>query len=314
MRLFGFIAALLGVLAPAQTQGPIEPRRRPNTREEAPLGASNIRVDTTLVLVPVTVSDPLNRPVIGLEKENFRVFEDKVEQRILNFSSDDEPTAVGLVFDTSGSMGEKLKRSRAAAAEFFRTANPEDEYFLVQFDSAPKLVVPLTRDTSKIESELMFSRSKGSTALVDAIYMALHELRKSRKNKKALLVISDGGDNNSRYTVSELNHLLRETDALIYGIGVFGGGSTAEERTGPWLLDRIANESGGRLFIAESRELPDIAKKIGIDLRNRYVLAYAPSNGERDGRYRHIRVTVLTPRGMPKLSPHWRTGYFAPAR
>ena len=314
MRLgFGLLAIVCGVLLAQPAQ--IEPRRRtPAPARDEGRDAPNLRIDTTLVLVPVTVSDPLNRPVVGLEKENFRLFEDRVERPILNFSMEDEPTAVGLIFDTSGSMGEKLKRSRLAAMEFFKTANPEDEFFLVEFDSRPRLVVPLTHDTTKIESELLFSRSKGSTALMDAIYLGLHEMRKSRKSKKALVVISYGGDNSSRYTVSELNHLVRESDVLIYGIGVFGGAGTPEEQSGPWLLNRIAEETGGRLFIANAGELPDIAKKIGIDLRNRYVLGYTPTGVERDGKYHHIRVQVIAPRGMPKLTAHWRTGYYAPLR
>lgn len=305
-------AAITGLALAQQVQ--IEPRRRTAPPVETRDGAATLRVDTNLVLVPVTVSDALNRPVVGLERENFRIFEDKQERPILNFSMDDEPTAVGLVFDTSGSMGEKLRRSRMAASEFFKTANPEDEFFLVEFDTRPRMVVPLTGDTRRIEEELLFSRSKGSTALLDAIYLGLHEIKKSRKNKKALLVISDGGDNSSRYTVSELNHLVRESDVLIYGIGVFGGGSTPEEASGPWLLNRVAEETGGRLFIASPFELPDIAKKIGIDLRNRYVLAYSPASTERDGKYHHVRVEVVPPRGMPKLRAHWRTGYYAPLR
>jgi len=151
------------------------------------------------VLVPVSVNDPLNRPVSGLEKENFRVFDDQIEQTITQFAMDDEPVTVGLVFDTSGSMGAKLSRSRMAAVEFFRTANPEDQFFLVELDNAPRLELPLTNDTGLIENQLIFSQSKGSTALLDAIYLALHEMKKSKMSKKALLVISDGGDNHSRY-------------------------------------------------------------------------------------------------------------------
>src|SRR5581483_11407348 len=173
---------------------------------------SDIRVRSNLVLIPVTVNDPLNRPVSGLERENFRLFDEKIEQTISSFAMDDEQIAAGLVFDTSGSMGDKLKRSRMAASVFFKIADPQDEFFLVEFDSKPRLVVPLTQDTGRIEEELTFSRSHGSTALLDAIYMALQEMRHSKKNKKALLVISDGGDNNSRYTVKEVRTLIQESD------------------------------------------------------------------------------------------------------
>ena len=222
----------------------IEPRTKPAPKDDLTSGRPTLRVDTSLVLIPVTVSDRLNRPVTGLEKENFRVSDDLVEQTITHFAMDDAPVAVGLVFDTSGSMGDKLQRSRMAAAEFFRTSNPEDEFFLVEFDSSPRLEVPLTQDVGRIETQLTFSRSKGSTALLDAIYLALHEMRRSAKNKKALLIISDGGDNCSRYSETEVRNRVRESDVLIYAIGVFepyGARSrTPEEMSGPGLLSQIA--------------------------------------------------------------------------
>jgi VWFA-related protein len=296
-----------------RAQVAIQPRERPTPKGEPDVKQPTLRVDTSLVLVPVSVNDPLNRPVSGLEKENFRVFDDQVEQTITQFAMDDEPVTVGLVFDTSGSMGAKLSRSRMAAIEFFKTANPEDRFFLVEFDSAPRLEVPMTGDTGQIANQLIFSRSKGSTALLDAIYLALHEMKKSKMSKKALLVISDGGDNNSRYTPTELQNVVRESDVLIYAIGVFGGGSTAEEAGGPGLLSHIAEQTGGRMYEANPVELPNIALKIGIDLRNRYVLGYAPRNQQRDGRWHKVLVQLVPPRGLPKLRAHWRVGYYAPA-
>ena len=265
-------------------------------------------------MIPVAVNDPLNRPVSGLEKDNFKIYDDHVLQTITQFAMDDEPIAAGLVFDTSGSMGDKLKRSRMAAAEFFKISDTEDEFFLVEFDSKPRLVVPLTRDTGHIEEELTFSKSKGSTALLDAIYMALQEMRKSKKNKRALLIISDGGDNNSRYTVKEVRDLIQESDVLIYSIGVFGGGSTPEEAGGPDLLSHISESTGGRMFFANPADLPDVAKKIGIELRNRYILGYSPENQVRDGKYHHVEVKVVPPRGLPRLQAHWRVGYNAPEK
>ncbi|HLH16968.1 MAG TPA: VWA domain-containing protein [Bryobacteraceae bacterium] len=306
-RAFAFAAAAL-----ARAQVSVAPRPRPPApQEQSP--KPNIRVETSLVLIPVSVNDPLNRPVTGLEKENFRVFDDRVEQAITQFAMEDEPVAVGLVFDTSGSMGGKLRRSRMAAREFFNTSNgDEDEFFLVEFDDRPRLEVPLTRDTGEIETQLTFSRSHGSTALLDAILLALHEMHKSKKRKKALLIISDGGDNHSRYTPREVENVIRESDVLIYAIGVFGGGTTPEEAGGPGLLSHIAESTGGRLYEALPNDMPDIAKKIGIDLRNRYVLGYSPANPVRDGRYHRVDVRVVPPRGLPKLRAHWRTGYYAP--
>ena len=216
-RGIAILAGGLGLLSPLLFRGQdvnITPRPKPTPKEEEQRPA-NIRVNANLVLIPVTVNDPLNRPVSGLEKENFRVYDEKVLQPITSFAMDDEPIAAGLVFDTSGSMGEKLKRSRMAASVFFKIADPDDEFFLVEFDSRPRLVVPLTKDFGRIENELTFSRSHGSTALLDAIYMALQEMHKSKKNKKTLLIISDGGDNNSRYTVKEVRTLIQESDALI---------------------------------------------------------------------------------------------------
>jgi Ca-activated chloride channel family protein len=314
-QLAGTAVALMaiGLTAVLHSQVNIEPRKKPGAKqEEGGRRVPNIRVDTTLILVPVSVNDPLNRPVSGLEKENFRLFEDKIEQPIVQFAMDDDPVAVGLVFDTSGSMGDKLQRSRMAASVFFRLANPEDEFFLVEFDNSPTLRVPLTSDTGTIENQLTFSRSRGSTALLDAIYLALHEMKRSKKNKKALLIISDGGDNNSRYTEKEVTNIVKESDVLIYSIGVFGNGGTAEEAGGPALLTKISEQTGGRMFEANASELPDIARKIGIELRNRYVLGYSPRNQMRDGKYHHIVVKMVPPRGLPPLRAHWRLGYNSP--
>ncbi len=304
-----FLGIVLTLCAPAQ--GPLTvPRPRPAAPSELP--RPNLRVDTQLVLVPVTVHDKLNRPVSGLEKENFRVYEDRVEQPILQFAMDDEPVAVGLIFDTSGSMQTKIGRSRQAAREFFQVANPEDEFFLVEFGDTPHLRVPLTANTGEIENRLAFSIAKGSTALLDAIYMGLHEIKKSKKNKKALLIISDGGDNHSRYSMNEVRELVRESDVLIYSIGVFGSFGTPEEAGGPSMLTHISEETGARMFEADVTELPDIARKIGIELRNRYILGYSPKAQPRDGKYHRILVKVIPPRGLPPLRANWRMGYNAP--
>src|ERR1017187_5335326 len=186
------VAVAFGLAVVASGQVAIVPRPKA-TPEEAAAPKTNLRVDTNLVLVPVAVCDPLNRPVTGLEKEHFRVLEDRVEQTITHFSMDDEPVAVGLVFDISGSMGNKLQKSRQAAAEFFKTSNPEDEFFLVEFNDQPKMVVPLTQNVEDIQNQLTWAPSKGRTALLDAVFLAMNEMKKSKKNRKALLIISDGG-------------------------------------------------------------------------------------------------------------------------
>jgi len=288
----------------------IQPREKAADKSEGS-PRPTLRVESSLVLVPVSVSDSMGRNVTGLEKENFRVFDNKVEQKIVQFAMDDEPVAVGFVFDTSGSMGNKLALSREAVREFVKTGNPEDEFCLVKFDSAPKLVVPLTRDAEEIENQLFFTQSRGTTALLDAVLLVLQELKKSSKNKKAVLVISDGGENNSRYSQSEVKNRLLESDALIYCIGVFGGGRSPEEAAGPWLLRQIAEETGGRLYPAEG--LASTAHAISLELRHRYLLAYSPNNLQRDGRYHRLEVKMITPRGLKPLHAHWREGYFAPA-
>ncbi len=308
----------------AATSGPdprvsIEPRlRTPKTTDADPSDRRpNLRIDSTLVLIPVSVTDPMNRFVTGLEREHFRVFEDKVEQEIKQFSSEDAPLSVGIVFDTSGSMGSKLLKSRQAVSQFFKTANPEDEFFLVQFNDRPSLAVPFTRNIEEIQSTLTFTQSKGRTALLDGVYLAMNQMKKAHNPRKALIVISDGGDNSSRYTESEIKNAVREADVQIYAIGIFepmgSRGRTAEEMSGPGLLSEIAEQTGGRHFPVDNlNELPDIAAKIGIELRNQYVLGYSPKNVERDGKYRRVSVKLAQPRGLPPLKAFFRLGYYAP--
>ena len=183
---------------------------------------TNLRIDTNLVLVPVAVCDNRNRPVTGLEKRHFRIFDDSVEQTVTHFAMEDGPVSIGLVFDISGSMSNKLPLSREAVSQFLNAANPEDDFFLLEFNERPKLVVPLTQNYHEIESELEIAEAHGRTALMDATVLALHEMKRSGKSRKALLIVSDGGDNSSRYTSGELKNLVRESDTLIYAIGIYG--------------------------------------------------------------------------------------------
>ncbi len=313
----------IGVLlssALAQDQVIITPRPKnaPPTKADA-LPKANIRSDTNLVLIPVTVTDPLNRFVTGLEKEYFKVYEDKKQQQITQFSSDDAPLSVGLLFDCSGSMGPKLRSSREAVAQFFKTANPEDEAFLVQFQDTAQLVQGFTNSLENIQNHLQFVQSKGLTSLLDAIYLGLHEMKKAKNPRKALLIISDGGDNNSRYTESEIRNLVKEGDVQIYAIGIYEAagvrGRTPEESNGPALLTELADQTGGRQYQVENvNELPDIAAKIGMELRNQYLLGYSPMNQEKDGKYRRVEVKLVQPHGMPLLRAFWRMGYNAPSK
>jgi VWFA-related protein len=320
------IAALPLVLSgadkpPARDDSKVEitPRAKKGDAPPETVRRGNIRVESTLVLIPVTVTDPLNRFVTGLERENFRLFEDKSEQKVTHFASEDAPLSVGLVFDTSGSMGSKLDKSRQAVGQFFKTANPEDEFFLIQFNDRPEMVVDFTTRVEEIQNRLTFTQSKGRTALLDAVYMALHKMKKAKNPRKALLIISDGGDNSSRYTESEIKKLVQEADVQIYAIGIFellgNRGRTPEELSGPSLLSELAEQTGGRHFPVDNlNELPDVAAKIGMELRNQYILGYTPTNQARDGKYRRVQVKLVQPRGLPALRAGWRLGYYAPVQ
>jgi Ca-activated chloride channel homolog len=307
--------------AAAEPQVPvdIETRKKPNDGLEVKSRPADIKVNSTLVLINVTVTDPLNRFVTGLERDNFRLFEDKSEQDISAFSSEDAPLSIGLVFDTSGSMGAKLQKSREAAADFFQTSNPDDEFFLVRFNDRPELAVAFTKDTDQVQSALTFTQSKGRTALLDGVYVAMNQMKKARNPRKALLIISDGGDNSSRYTESEIKNAVREADVQIYAIGIFepvGGRSrTPEESMGPGLLNDLAEQTGGRAYAIENpSELPDVAAKIGVELRNQYILGYTPRKQQRDGKYHRVQVKLVQPRGLPPLKASYRLGYYAPSR
>jgi Ca-activated chloride channel family protein len=294
--------------------------------KDAPKDTTAFRADSTLVLVPVSVTDPSNRYVLGLAKEDLRLFEDGVEQKVTHFSNEDAPLSIGLLVDTSGSMGAKLDTSRRAVAEFLKTLNAADEAFLVVFSDRAQLAVPLTNDAGAIGSAMTSATSGGLTALLDAVHVGLQEMKRAKNPRKALLVISDGGDNNSVYKSTEISDLVREADVQIYAMGVFeptlslglGGLSGPKlgtaELDGPRLLSEIADQTGGRALAATNlRELPGIAERIGIELRNQYVLAYSPQNPSRDGKYRKIEVKLQQPKALPELKARWRLGYYAPS-
>ena len=279
----------------------------------------NLRIDTNLVLIPVTVTTPLNQFVTGMEKENFRLMEDKVEQEVSYFASFDAPLSIGLVFDISGSMGNKLNKSRQAAAEFFKTANPQDEFFLVQFNDRPQLINSFTRSTEEIQNRLTFTQAKGRTALLDGIYRR-SGAEEGQNPRQALLIISDGGDNSSRYTETEVRNLLREADAQTVRDGHLRADGLARPQRGRTGRSRRCSANslemtGGRHFPVDNlNDLPDIAAKIGIELRNQYVLGYVSKNQTRDGKYRRVTVKLNQPRGLPPLRALYRQGYYAPTQ
>ena len=276
-----------------------------------------VHIDVNLALVNVTVTDPYNRLVTGLEPDNFRVFEDNVEQEVVNFSSEDVPISIGVILDLSGSMANKLGKAKEAAFQFFKTANPEDEFFLVGFNERAQLLSPFTNSVEDLQSHLLSASAKGKTALLDAIYLGLSQMRGAHSGKRALLIISDGGDNNSRYSEKDVKRFVREADTQLYSIGIFDSfefrSRTPEELNGPTLLNEMTELTGGRAFTVENlNELPDIASKIGAELRNQYILGYHPSNKAHDARWRKIKIKLRAPKGLPPLSVYARTGYYAP--
>lgn len=284
-----------------------------------PVHTLPIQVNVERVVVPVTVTDPYDRIVTGLGQDNFEVYDDKVEQKILSFTTEDAPIAVGMIFDSSGSMSDKLQKSKEAALEFFKTSNPADEFTMVTFSDRPSVISDFTSKYENLLDQMLFVKSEGRTALLDAIYLGLAQMRQADTSRKALLVISDGGDNHSRYTERDIKKAVKESDVQIYCVGIFeplsSRGRTPEEASGPGLLSELADISGGRLFsVEDAGELPDIAEKISIELRNQYVIAYKPSNLVHDGRWRRIRVKLHPPRGLPPLQVYARTGYYAPTQ
>ncbi len=291
---------------PAAEKQILDPALRTHTKP--------LKVDVDLVLVPVTITDPMNRLVTGLDKENFTLYEGKDRQEIRHFSSEDAPVSLGVIFDMSGSMSSKIERAREAVIEFFKAANPQDEFFMVTFADKPEEISDFTQSIEDIQGKLVYTVPKGRTALLDAIYLGVSKMRQAKYPKKALLVISDGGDNHSRYTEGEIKSVVKEADLLIYAIGIYDRYmSTPEEQLGPSLLSDLTELTGGRAFTIDNpNDLADVSTKIGIELRNQYVLGYRPKNGAHDGKWRKIKVKLVPPKGLPPLRVYAKTGYYAP--
>ncbi|MBV9269220.1 MAG: VWA domain-containing protein [Acidobacteriaceae bacterium] len=286
-------------------------------RQALPQSEYRLRAESTLVVIPVSVTDASNHFVLNLEKDRFSLFEDGVKQRISQFAAEDAPLSIGLLIDVSGSMGRKLEISRSAVAEFMKTMNPQDEAFLIEFSDKAQVEVGFTKDPNAITEKLNSVQSAGLTALLDAVHLGLSQMKLAKNPRKALLILSDGGDNNSQYTGDEIKQVVREADVQIYCMGVFEPvlfpGLSAAEVSGPALLAEIADQTGGRVFPARTLSaLPSIARRVGVELRNEYILAYSPSNSTRDGKFRKVKVTLEAPDGLSGLKARWRSGYYAP--
>jgi Ca-activated chloride channel homolog len=271
---------------------------------------SDFRVDSKLVLIPVSVTDPYNHAVTGLPREAFHVFEGKVEQALVHFGAEDAPVSIGIVFDSSGSMRDKLAASRDAVARFLSLANPEDEFFLVDFNATARVTVPFTADPRQIQNQLLLTQPGGRTALLDAVTLAIDSMKNARNPRHALLIISDGGDNDSRYTELEIRRRVRESDLWIYSIGFDNhrGYMLPEEDHGPTVLANLAAASGGRHFIVRNpAELSEAASAIGLELRNQYVVGYRPVAPARNGGYHKVQVRLMAGRD---LHVTWKPGYY----
>jgi Ca-activated chloride channel family protein len=316
LRFFALVVfVLFAASARSQTPGPVQPPKEPTEPQFKP--GQGIKVNVDMTLVNVTVTDPLDRLVTGLEKENFRVYEDNVEQEVLTLSSEDVPVSIGLIFDMSGSMSDKVEKAREAAVQFMRTANPQDQFFLVSFNDRAELTSGFTSSVDELQNRMMFTASRGRTALLDAVYLGLSQMRGAHNGKRALLIISDGGDNHSRYNESDIKSYLKEADCQLYAIGIFDPigirSRTNEELEGPSLLSEMTEMTGGRVFpVGNLGELPDIAAKIGMELRNQYVLGYKSGNAMHNGAWRKIKVKLRPPKGLPPLNVYAKTGYYGP--
>lgn len=300
----------------AAPKAPVEEKTEP--AKEGAAGTSGmrvprLRVTANLVLVPMTVTDPLNRLVTGLEAPNFEIFDNNVGQIIKSFSTEDAPVTIGIVFDLSGSMNSKFARARRALSEFLRTSNPADEFFVVGFNDRPAVIVDYTSDVDDVEARMVMLHPENRTALIDAVYLGVNKLKDAKYERKALLIVSDGGDNRSRYTQGELRRVVRESDVQIYSIGIFDTyASTSEEELGPILLSDISEMTGGRMFkVSDAADMGDIAARISAELRNQYVVGYRPSDLKKDGNWRKLKVRLVPPAGLPPLTVHFRQGYYA---
>jgi Ca-activated chloride channel family protein len=272
-------------------------------------------INADLITFNVTVTDIYGRFVSGLSRNAFTIYDDKQPQEITFFSDDDAPVSVGVLFDVSGSMsGDKVKRARDALAHFIQTSHDRDEYFLIAFNSRAQLLIDRTRDGNAVLDKLTFVQTKNNTALYDACYLGVERVQRGTHAKRALLLISDGQDNNSRYTFNELRRVLKESDVVLYAIGILGGSDVGSPlgMEGQGILDELASVSGGKAFYPRSAaEMDDIFEQIALELRHQYAIGYRPPNFINDGKWHHIKVKLAPPRGLPRLFVRSKEGYYA---
>jgi VWFA-related protein len=281
--------------------------------------APNIRADASLVLIPVHVTTADGMPVTNLTKDRFQLFEDHRQQQITYFAKEDAPISIGILLDVSGSMRNKMQRSSEAAAAFFKTANPEDEFFLIEFSDRAKLRVPFTNNPAEVYRRVTRANAFGRTALLDAIHLASIEMKNARNSRKAVLIISDGADNRSRYTPRQAMTDVLESGMQMYAIGIFDEDDirqkrSPEEEKGPDLLEELAEETGGQHHRVDNLDqLASVATLISTQMHNQYLLGYSPVNAERDGKYHRVNVKINSV-DAARMRTYSRRGYYAPVQ
>jgi Ca-activated chloride channel family protein len=274
---------------------------------------TTLRVSSDLVLVPITVTDGLNHPQTNLGRGNFTVFEGEQAQEIRYFSSEDSPISVGLLLDVSRSMQDKIDTERIAVDQFFKNANPQDDYFVITFNNELHVLSDVTQSTTGIENELGLVQPSGSTALLDAVYLGISKLRKAQYSRRALVIISDGGDNASRYKLKEIRNLVSESDVMVYAIGIFASGpfKSFEEVMGKRWLSTMTDITGGRTATVQNvAKLPEECALLSRELRSQYVIGYRP-RAVADGKWRKIKITVTSSSDATQFRPYYRKGYYA---
>jgi Ca-activated chloride channel family protein len=298
-------------------QGKQPPKQTPD-KTAAPkpvtgVSDSPVITNTDLITLTITVQDVNGRFVSGLEKNAFTIYDNKEPQEITFFSDEDAPVSVGVIFDVSGSMsGDKIKRARQALSRFIETSHDSDEYFLIGFNSRAQLLLDKTRDGNAVLDKLTFVQPRSNTALYDACYLGLEKVARGTHPKRALLLISDGQDNDSRYTLSDVRRLLKESDIVVYSVGIVDGTGSTLDMSGQAILDELSSLSGGKAFFPRtSAEMDEIFERIALELRHQYSIGYRPTNFTGDGKWHKIKVKVKEPRGLPRLFPRAKDGYYA---
>lgn len=304
---------LLCLLFTALTSG--TRAQTPQPTETPEIDPRSISVKTDLITLTLTVTDLYGRYVSGLTKNAFTVTDNGRDQEITFFSDSDAPASVGILFDVSGSMSsEKIAKARTALSRFINTSHPSDEYFLIAFNKRAQLLLDRTRDGDAVLQKLTLIKPKDNTALYDAVYLGLEKVSRGTHQKKALLIISDGQDNASRYNFGEVKRLMKESDIVTYAVGILGGGDASSQLgiLGQSFLDELTSVTGGRAFYPSSdAEMDEIFERIALELRHQYSVGYTPPNFQPDGKWHKVKVKVKPPRGLPRLTVRSREGYYA---